>query len=224
MAAPLTFFYTTVTTAADVQAVHQRIVRRAEVNAIAIAVAATITGGTNTMANYANQMIANKAPQCTTPALIVSNYVEGAVPSSTVLDSRAWFCQGQHDAYVDAGRNGLLGAYEALGVAFSSEASFAAKVSGRTVSQVIGDAYLHAYLYAPPAAAEVNLVGQYNYFYALYTGAGLSAATADMRAKGAVVGQILGYAGTNTSNTQYAKAQTWLYNASAGTETYSTPL
>lgn len=224
MAAPLTFFYTTVTTASDVQAVHQRIVRRAEVASVAIAVAATITGGGNTMANYASQLISSKAPQCTTPALIVSNYVEGNVPSSAVLDSRAWYCQQQHDAYVGAGMNGIMGAYEAMGVAFAAEASFAVKVSGRTLSQVIGDAYIHAFLFAPAAAAEANLVAQYNYFYALYTGAGIAAATADLRAKGAVVGQILGYAGTTTGNTQHTKAQNWLYNASVGAESYSTPL
>lgn len=211
-------------TPAEVQAVHQRIVRRQEVSAVAIAVAATIAGGNNTMANYISQLIANKAPQCTTPALIVSNYIEGAVPSSTVLDSRAWFCQQQHDAYAQAGQNAALGPYEALGAAFSVEASFSVKVAGRTVSQVIGDAYVHAFLTLPSTASEANLVAQYNYFYALYTGAGLTTAAADLRAKGAVVGQILGYAGTTTGNTLQSKASNWLYSAGAGTETYGTAL
>lgn len=211
-------------TPAEVQAVHQRIVRRQEVSAVAIAVAATIAGGTNTMGNYISQLIANKATQCTFPALIVSNYIEGAVPSTTILDSRAWYCQQQHDAYVGAGQNGLLGAYEALGAAFGAEASFSVKVAGRTVSQVIGDAYVHAFLTLPSTAAEANLVAQYNYFYSLYTGAGIAAATADLRAKGAVVGQILGYAGMTTGNTLQSKAVNWLYSAGAGTETYGTAL
>jgi hypothetical protein len=213
-----------VTTLSDVQTAHQKIVRRAEVNAVAIAVAATIDGGTNTLANYKAQLIANKAPQCTSPALIVSNYIEGVVPASAIVDSRAWYCQQQHDAYLSAGQNAALGPYEALGAAFGAEASFAVKVAGRTLSQVIGDVYVHAFLTLPSSAAETNLVNQYNYFYALYTGAGMSASVADLRAKGAVVGQILGYAGTTTGNTLQNKAIAWLYAAAAGTETYGTPL
>lgn len=211
-------------TLTDVQGVHQRIVRRPEVTAIAIAVAATIDGGTNTMANYISQMVANKAPACTMPALIVSNYVEGAVPSSATLDNRAWYCQQQFDAYAANGQNAGLGAYEAMGKAFGDTAAFAAKISGRTLSQVIGDAYVHAFLTSPSSASEASLVGQYNYFYALYTGAGIAAAKADRDAKGCVVGQILGYAGMTPGNTLNTKAVNWLYSAGAGTETYGSAL
>ncbi len=209
----------------DIQAAALKIIRRQVNSIVASSVADAINRGSTTLDNYKTQLINTTARQCTAPALIVSNYIEGAAPSASVLDARAWFCQQQYDAYVANGSaNPALGPYEALGVAFASTAAFSAIVSGRTLPQVIGDAYLHAFSTVPSTSAEQNLVAQYNYFYGLYVGAGVSTTTADLQAKGAVIGQILGYAGTTTGNTLQSKATAWLYNAAGGTETYGAPL
>lgn len=212
-------------TSTDVNNVALQIIRRTYNPIVAAAIADSINTGSTTMAAFKAQLIANGADKCTQPALIVSNYIEGVVPASATVTSRAGFCQNQYDYYVAIGSaNAALGPYEALGAAFGPEASFAAKIAGRSLSQVIDDAYLHAFLTTPSPAAAANLAGQYSSFYSSYVGAGMSATDADKKAKGAVVGQILGYAGTTSGNTLNSKAVTWLNAAGNFTETYGSAL
>jgi len=212
------------TTAAEVQSIYANIIRQSLNSIVASATAAAIDGGSTTKAGYIASLI-NQAANSTRPALLVSNYITGIAPDSATLDNRTTFCQNQYNAYVAAGSaNANLGPYEALGVAFADDASFAAKVSGKSLSTIINETYTAALGAAPGSAQVTHFTSQYTYYYNLYVGAGLTSAAADNRAKAAVVGQILGYGGTNLSTTFSTKATTWLTNAGNGSPAYSTAL
>lgn len=210
------------TTSADIKGINQRIQRITISDALAIVYAASIDNGTITHDTYvANTVNAALTQHSTKPALIVVNFFEGLVPISTRLDSLAAFCTAQYNSYASQGvPTPEIGPYEALGAAFSTEASFATFVSGKTTQQVITDAY-NLSMDAPPGSAQLqHFVDQYTYFYNLYHGSGMSTSAADAKAKGAVIGQILYYGGTTPGTTYYYKSTTWLVQAGNGLEGY----
>lgn len=189
-----------------------------------------INNGIETYAQFQNAVIVNAdTVNGTTPSLIVVNYMEGVTPATARLDSLASFCRTQYAYYVSIGSGQPeLGPYEAMGAAYYTEAVFIAKVNGKTQTQVFQDAYTAAFGITMSQTVSDHFAAQYTYFFGLYTGAGMSIADANMKALGAVVGQILGYSGAYTlaagGGAQYTKAQTWLANASNGSPSYGAAL
>ena len=78
---------------------------------------------------------------------------------------------------------------------------FAAKYGALSTNDFVTQAYTEVFGVTPSAGAAANLQGQVAYFTSLYTGAGIAAAQAALLAKGATVGQILGYAITDPTFT-----------------------
>lgn len=210
-------------TAAQIQGIYRRVMR-VELNSyIANSVADAINSGQTTLANYISGLISQTSPS-TRPALLVSNYCQGAIRESAGVDSQAAFCKQQYDYYVMIGsKDADLGPYEALGKAYWEVPAFQTKIQGLTVAQIINDAYQAALGTAPSTEVVTHFTAQHDYFYGLYVNAGTPIGNASLQAKGAMVGQILGY-GARSSTAFNNKATAWLNAAANGTETYSVPL
>jgi hypothetical protein len=65
---------------------------------------------------------------------------------------------------------------------------------------------------------------QLDYFEGLYLGAGITSSIAVARARGAVVGQMLGFASHETGNDYHDAAVAFLQDASNGTTNYGIDL
>jgi hypothetical protein len=191
------------TTTQQVQATYLSINRVPLDEASATAVAAAIDGGTTTFTIYRAGLIA-QAATTTTAAFALSTFIEGVVPTSARIDSLTAFAKTQLDYYTNTLKSGnaQLGAFEALGKAFAADATtsanFAARYSALSATDFVTTAYASIFDASPvpTTAALANLVAQVNYFTSTYTAAGIPAADAALQAKGAVLGQIIGYAVT----------------------------
>lgn len=213
------------TTSADILALHQRIWRAPYVESYAAQAATAIDAGVISKAQYiANVIAGGQTQHSTKPALIVINYFEGAVPTSSRLDVLSAFCLTQYGFYASYGvANPEIGCYEGLGAAMANEPSLAALISGKTLDQVIINTYTAALGYAPSQVQIDHFKGQWTYYFGLYVQSS-SAADSSNKAYGAVIGQILFYGGSTAGTQQNIKATAWLTNAGNGTESYSTPL
>lgn len=209
-------------TQTDIETIQANTLRKTY--ATAGSIASIINSGGMTLDQYKASCV-DSAHNRTQPPLIVCNQLEGAVPDSPRLTSLANFSESQYQAYQDQGvANPGLGPYEAIGAALGDTAGFLALIAGKTVAQIIDAHYRQAFGRAPTAAQVSHFDGQYSYFYGLYTGAGVSASTADARAKGAMLGQLLGYAGQEAGSPTLLKARAWLFNAANGSPSYLTAL
>lgn len=131
-------------------------------------------------------------------AIAVSDIAGGNTPGSKDYARLVQFGEDQFRSYQKQGvAIPSLGPFEALGKAFAADALnktfFSAKFGG-TVSSFIDKAYVEVFGTAPSAAAKASLTDQVAYFDALYRGAGINPSDAGLQAKGAVLGQIIGYA------------------------------
>jgi hypothetical protein len=195
------------TTVQQVQAVYKSILRTDLNDATAAAVADAIDNGTSSLATYQAGLIA-QTTNTTQAAFALSTFIEGVVPTSARIDSLTSFAQTQYDYYANVLKsdNAELGAYEALGKAFaadaSTSASFAARYGSLSATDFVTTAYAQIFDVAnsvPSATALANLVAQIDYFTGIYVDSGIPAADAALQAKGAVLGQIIGYAFTDAS-------------------------
>lgn len=211
-------------TAAEVQTVY-RAVLRTDLNATtAQAVADAINNGTTSLALY-QQTLVQQSASTTQAALVLSSFITGTVGDSAKVDSLTAFAKTQNDYYTNVlkSSNAQLGAYEALGRAYASDATtsaaFATSYGALSSTDFINTVYAEAFGgTAPSAGALANLNGQITYFTNLYTAAGIPAASASLQAKGAVLGQILGYAVTADTN----NASTFDTNAAARVNAFVT--
>jgi hypothetical protein len=128
----------------------------------------------------------------------------GSTPTQARYDSLTAFSKGQFQSYTALGvGNPSLGPFEALGKAFAADPStkgtFATYFGGGSTEFFVNSAYDYVYDSGPSAAAAASLVSQVNYFTNLYKGAGIPTADAALQARGAVMGQIIGYAFTDAA-------------------------
>lgn len=177
-----------------------------------------------TTSAYTAELI-DQAQHATVPALIVAGFLEVVSPTSARLDSLAGFAKIQYDSYL---KNGVLdpslGPYEALDLGFSSTSAFVAKYGSGSDATYIDTAYRAAFKGAPTAAQITHFVEQDQYFEGRYLAAGVAAADASLQARGAVVGQILGFATLAANSPYQAAANAFLVDASDGDVTYGVPL
>ena len=122
-------------------------------------------------------------------------FFTGQAPTSSELDAFATFAHWQRDYYAAMGAaDPELGCYEALGLAFSETHAFQVRFGGADDSTFITAAYAQAFGFSAGQAQIEHFQAQLDYFQALYTSAGVSVDAAAIRARGAVVGQMLGHA------------------------------
>lgn len=155
----------------------------------------------------------------TVPALLMAGLVNGQVPSSDKLDALTTFAQQQYDYYANVLGSSFaqLGPYEALGKAFAaSGTAFSAKYGSGTDAAFVAKAYADVFGHQANGAQQAALQAQVSYFENLYKGAGMGAAQADLQARGAVYGQIVGYAAYDSAEPYHAKAETLLTGFAAG--------
>lgn len=209
-------------TLAEVETIMANVLRK--VYATAQTFVNLINSGAITLQQFITGQV-DGAENRTKPPLIVCNYLEGAVPDSIRLTSLADFAETQFTAYQQAGvANPGLGPYEAIGAALGNTAGFIALIVGKSVDQLTDAFYRQAFGRAPTTAQLAHFASQYTYFYNLYVGAGVAPATADARAKGAYLGQLLGYAGQESASPAAGGARAWLFNAANGSPAYNAPL
>lgn len=176
------------------------------------------------LASYVSQLL-EQAKESTIPALIVPQFIEGATPTSARLDSLAAFCVVQHAYYTQMGvSNPDLGPYEALGMGFAETSQFAQKFGTMNDTAFITENYNDAFGRAATMAQISHFQRQIDYFSNLYTGVGIAADIAHIRAKGAALGQMLGFAAEEAGNDYAVAATGFLFDASDGTVVYGTSL
>jgi len=141
----------------------------------------------------------------------------GSTPTQARYAALTDFAKLQFTAYANMGvGTPSLGPFEALGKAFAADpttkGTFATYFGGGSTDYFVKSAYDYVYDSGPSPAAASSLASQVNYFTALYTSAGIPAADAALQARGAVLGQIIGYAFTDPT----AAARTTLDDAVRG--------
>jgi 2',3'-cyclic-nucleotide 2'-phosphodiesterase (5'-nucleotidase family) len=168
--------------------------------------------------------LVKQAGDSSVPALIFANFMEGVTPTSARLDSLSVFADQQVTAYAAKGAGlPVLGAYEALGLGFSETTGFRTKYEGDTENAFILEAYQDVFGRAATTAQVAHFQAQIDYFENLYVGSKQSEAAAELHAKGAVLGQMIGVAVLN-ENKFKAAAEAFLIDAADGEVAYGRPL
>lgn len=175
-------------------------------------------------ASYLSELV-QKAGQATTPALIVASLLEGAIPTSARLDSLTAFSAEQFQSYQRLGvQDARLGPYEALGRAFAETSGFKAKYASGDDATYVNVAYLSIFKTNATSAQVTHFLEQDAYLEKLYLTAGLSAADSALAARGAVVGQMIGFATLPADSALNKAATAFLIDASDGQVQYGVPL
>lgn len=142
------------------------------------------------------------------PAAAITQVVTGSDPTTAQMDVRSKAAQAAYDYYANVLKvaDPSLGPYESLGVSFSSLDVFRAKYGSSAGSdgEFITKTYKSVFLRDATDAQQKHFASQISYFSELYLGAGLDAVTANMQARGAVLGQMIGF--VMTSPTEQAAA------------------
>ena len=177
-----------------------------------------------TFSAYVSSLIA-QADDSTIPALIVPNFVTGLTPTSAHLDALAAFAQVQWNSYSAQGVGDPdLGPYEALGLGLSETAEFKAKFGAAQDTAFIVGAYLEAFGRAATGSQVAHFQGQLDFFENLYLSVGIADDVAAIRARGAAVGQMLGFAASEAENDYADAAVAFLTDAADGSASYGTSL
>lgn len=187
-------------TVAEVQAAYRAIAR----TELPATTAQTVVNAGTSIDSYIASLLTQTA-STTQAAVTVAAFLQGTVPTADRLDSLTAFAQVQTASYAALGQNATIGAFEAIGRGLAGDptttAAFAAKYGALSTSDFVTQAYTEVFGVTPSVGAAANLQSQVAYFTNLYTGAGIPAAEAALLAKGATIGQVLGYAITDPSFT-----------------------
>jgi methionine-rich copper-binding protein CopC len=171
--------------------------------------------------------LVHEAQTSTVPALIMSDLLGGAAPTQAHLAELTLFAQQQYDAYAAAGvANPALGPYEAIGLGFTATTAFQEKYGALPVQSFLASAYGDVFGRAATAEQQSHFTAQITYFVALYQSAGIAGDAALLKAKGAVIGQMMGHAVLDEPNLHNYDdaANGFLKEAIAGGAGYGDPL
>lgn len=215
----------------DVKTAYKAVYRVDPPAAVASAVAAQIDSNNTTLDAYIASLVTGSVTT-TGAAIAVASFIDGKAPSSARVDSLVPFADAQQKSYAAQGANTTLAAFEAIGLGYvrteSTKAAFATKYGSGTDADFINTNYFLAIGAAPSAGAFQNLQSQLNYFKTIYATPGKSAADVALEARGAVLGQIIGYAVTDPTAKATAaiddQVASFLTAAAKGTATYDAPL
>jgi hypothetical protein len=129
------------------------------------------------------------------PGLIMTQFFTGEVPTPEKAAALAAFSQSQFDAYTKMGAaNPALGPFEAIGRGSAETPGFIAKYGALSEADFITSTYASVFLHAGTTEQIAHFQAQIDYFEAIYEAAGISSQQADLFAKGAVLGQMVGHA------------------------------
>ena len=217
-------------TAAEIQTAYKALYR-ADLNAT---VASAIAGTGISLDAYIAQQLPQVA-STTQASVAIAAFITGTTPTSDKLDALTVDANKQVASYTAMGSaNPQLGAFEAFGRAFATDsttgAAFNTKYGSLSTADFISVVYAQVYGTQPNAAQLASLQGQIDYFTKLY--AANNVPNGAVAAKGAVLGQIVGYAFTSSASanslldnqvqtvlTSAAKGDTTVYNAKLPTVT-----
>lgn len=135
-------------------------------------------------------------------------------PTSNEFATRTVFAETQYNYYANVLKVGMpwLGPYEAFGAAVSADPIFRSDYNlSMSTAAFIQKAYSAVNGKVPTDVLISAFNNQVNYFRGLYQGVGMSAVDAEYQARGAVAGQIVGWA--MTSDNDKAKATVTLDDA-----------
>ena len=187
-------------TVAEIQAAYRAIVR----TELPAATAQTVVNAGTTLDSYISSLL-GQAASTTQAAVAVTAFLQGTVPTTDRVDALTSFAQQQVASYAALGQNATIGAFEAIGRGLAGDptttAAFAAKYGALSTTDFVTQVYTEVFGITPSPGAATNLQSQVAYFTSLYTGAGIAAAQATLLAKGATMGQVLGYAITDPTFT-----------------------
>lgn len=125
----------------------------------------------------------------------VVTFFTGEAPIPEKQAALEAFVNLQFEAYSAMGvANPAMGPYEALGRGFAETIEFEQKYGKQTEADFIYARYQDVFGRAPSTVQQAHFQAQIDYFEALYEGAGINSEQADLFAKGAVLGQMLGHA------------------------------
>lgn len=181
----------------DVKAAYRAVARGMLTDAEANAIMAQIAADALTLESYIANLT-KQAASTTSAAIAIASFVTGVSPTSDKLDALKIEADKQVASYMKMGvGDPSLGAFEAFGKGFAEDPAtgFASKYGAMSESEFINNVYAAVYGGAPSDGAFQNLASQIAAFMKLYSDAGL--ANAALLAKGAVLGQIVGYAFTD---------------------------
>lgn len=135
-------------------------------------------------------------------AIATAAVFTGLTPSQARFDELVAFGELQYRSYAEAGvANPSLGPFEAFGKAYAGDLAtkgdFADRFGGLGEQAFLDLAYETVFAVKPDAAASAALSAQIAYFSKLYRDVGIAEADAALQARGAVLGQIVGYAFTD---------------------------
>ena len=184
-----------------------------------------LAAGTITFEQLVDGLV-QEAQSSTISALVVSNVLGGAMPSKEHLAELTAFAQVQCEAYVGKGvANPALGSYDALGAGFSETAEFKAKYGNPPPDVFLTSAYQDVFGRGATQAQFEHFQQQLDYFNTIYRQAGLTQAESLIKAKGAIVGQMMGHAVLDDpSSSLGGAANGFLKSAVTGTAQYGEPL
>lgn len=180
------------TTAPELQAAYRTLFRTELDDATA---ARLIAAGT-TLDDYIGSLL-GQSWSTTGAAVAVAAFVTGSAPSSSHLTELAADARLQLESYTRLGvGNPALGPFEAFGRSFATDPTtqslFEARYGGLDTAEFIKKIYAELYCGPLSAAAYDSLAGQIAYFDDLLGRANVP--DASLAAKGAVLGQLIGYA------------------------------
>jgi hypothetical protein len=185
-------------------------------------------GGTPTPAPTANNDPDGNGYDAGIPALVVANFVNGGTPASAEkLASLTAFADAQYNAYKAAGvLNSAIGPFEAIGRGLSETVEFTSKYGAQTEAAFITSLYKTVFGKDATPAQQAHFQAQIDYFEAMYESAKISSEKADLYAKGAVLGQMLGIATLEGPSAKplLAEATAFLTDAADGKVDFGQPL
>jgi hypothetical protein len=161
-------------------------------------------------------------------ALVVANFINGATPATAAkLAALTAFADAQYNAYAAARvLNPALGPFEALGRGLSETTEFTTKYGAQTEGAFITSVYKSVFGTDATASQQKHFQTQIDYFEAIYESVNISSEKADLFAKGAVLGQMLGIATLEGPSAEpfLAEANAFLVDAADGTVAFGRPL
>ena len=128
------------------------------------------------------------------PGVVMSEFF-GSQPTKEHLAELTQFSAQQFSAYTKAGvLDPAIGPYEAIGLGLSNTIAFQAKYGQPSDADFLSTAYQDVFGRAPTADQTKHFNDQIMFFEKLYAGVGQNAAQADLHARGAILGQMMGIA------------------------------
>lgn len=161
-----------------------------------------------TTAAYVTELLNGPAKDSTIPAIMAYSSMLGRAPDKAALDNLAKFVSEQVNSVgYQATSDPRLGGFEAMGLALADLAPSVASSSGKTDAAFASDTYQMIFGRTANAMQVSHFSSQIDYFEGLYTGVGINGASAAIKARGAVFGQMLGYAAKEDTNQMLVSAQ-----------------